>query len=270
MVVPADYVSSAITGFIIALASWLPIGPEGAAVSHFIGTAIVNYTDYVVPSYLGVIFAVLFYFRDLIAVGTQKALRKNFSAEARYFAYASLFTLSIGYPIAAGGWNVLNPRASDAVSAIIGAAILLVGILCWRGKSAPLEGMDRKLGDEDEPTLLDGISSGVAQGLAMFGELSATGLVLLVLSAGGIKPRKALELLFMISPVYLILRLLLLREWTPVMPVYLPFTAFLSSFVTAILFMKALLFAGEKLRRRTFLTLMGLVPIVVYLLEVVA
>ena len=267
MVVPADYLSSAITGFVIALVSWLPLGIGGAAVSHFLGAVARDYQNYIVPSYLGVIFAVIFYFRDLISIGTRKALVREFSAEARYFAYAAVFTVAIGYPIAAGGWNVVDPAGSDAVNALIGLAIIAVGLLCWK-KKAPLKDVEDKLRNADEPTLLDAVSSGVSQGFAMLGEISAAGLVLLALSAGGIKPKKALGLLFMVYPVYLVLRLIPLGEWTPAMPVYLPFTAFLSSFVTAILFMKALLLIGERLSRRTFLTLMGLIPIVVYLMEV--
>jgi len=268
MVVPSDYVSSAITGIVMALISWLPIG-TGEAVSHFLGSVAGAYRPYVVPSYLGVIFAVLFYFRNLIAVGTQKALRGSFSPDLRYFIYASLFTLALGYPIAAGGWKVLDPLASDAVNALIGAFLILVGVLCWR-KGAPLENVGKRLREADEPTLLDAVSSGVSQGFAMLGELSPTGLVLLALSATGMKPRRALELLFMIYPVYLTLRLLFLGSWNPAMPVYLPFTAFLAAFVTSILFMRFLLVAGERLSRRTFLILMGLVPIAVYTLEVIA
>lgn len=268
MVVPADYASSAITGIVMAITSWLPLG-TGKALSHFLGAVALGYEDYMVPSYLGIIFAVIFYFRDLIAVGTQKALRRSFSADLKYFAYASLFTLAVGYPIAAGGWDLLGPEASDMANALIGALLDLVGVLCWKKRRAPLEGVDGRLREEDEPTLLDAIVSGIAQGFAMIGGLSATGLILLTLSGTGIKPKKALELIFMISPVYLTLKLLFLGEWSPAMPVYLPFTAFLASFVTSIIFMRLLLAAGGRLGRRTFLTLMGLVPIAVYLLEVV-
>ncbi len=265
---PADYVSSAITGIVVALTSWLPVGPEGGAVSRFLGSVAKGYSNYLVPAYLGVIFAVIFYFRDPIAVGTQRALSRSIGAELKYLFYASLFTLVLGYPLVAGNWEFLDPTTSDAVNAAVGAAMILVGLACLVRKRAPLEEVEKRLADGEEPTLLDAVLSGIAQGLAMLGELSATGLVLLVLSLSGMKPKKALKLLFMISPIYMILRLLLLGSWNPAMPVYLPFTAFITSFVTAILFMKALMVAGERLSRRTFLTLMGLIPIVVYLMEV--
>ena len=246
----------------------MPLGPEGGAVSRFLGSVAAGYSNYLVPSYLGVIFAVIFYFRDLIAVGTQRAMHGSIGAELRYLFYASLFTLVIGYPIVAGNRKVLGLVSSDAFNAVVGVALVLLGLGYLARRRAPLEGVERRLADGEEPTLLDAVSSGVAQGLAMLGELSATGLVLLVLSVNGMKVRRAMELLFMISPAYLILRLLFLCSWNPAMPVYLSFTAFVASFVSAILFMRALLMAGERLDRGAFLVAMGLVPVVIYAVEV--
>jgi undecaprenyl-diphosphatase len=270
MVSPLDYVSPMLTGIIVALASWLPIGPEGYAVSRLLGDIAPAYGDYMVPSYLGITFAVIFYFKNLIGLDTQIALRGRISSDLKYLFYASLFTILVGYPVVLNLKDAVGPATSDLINALAGLMLLLVGLVYGNRRRAPLgkvEGQMRE--NEDEATLLDAIVSGIAQGVALIGGISRSGLVLLGLSGTDINVKRALELSFLVAPVYLVMKLLFIGGWDSGLPISLLFTAFVASFVMSLITMKLLLMAAEALGRRSFLVVFGSVAIVVYLLGVV-
>ncbi|ASJ06809.1 undecaprenyl-diphosphate phosphatase [Thermococcus pacificus] len=270
MVASLDYISPLISGIIVALTSWFPIGSGGYAVSRLLEAVAPVYGDYLVPSYMGVIFAVLFYFKDLIGPDTQKALVGRFSSTIKYFVYAAIFTVLVGYPLARGLGGSLGPRTSDLVNAVIGAGLVVVGVIYWKHLRAPLEDVEERVReDEEDTTLIDALISGVAQGVALIGGISNVGLVLLGLSSTGINIKKALELTFVVAPIYLTMKLLFMGGGSPELPVSLLFTAFVASFITSILTMRALLKAAEALGRETFLVLFGSVSIIVCLMGVI-
>ncbi|ASJ08877.1 bacilysin biosynthesis protein BacA [Thermococcus siculi] len=268
MVASLDYISPLVSGIIVALASWLPIGPEGHAVSGLLESLAPSYGDYLVPSYLGIIFAVLFYFKNLIALDTQSAIKGRVSSDLRYFFYASIFTILIGYPVIRGLEDAVSPATSDLINAVIGLLLIALGLIYRGRKLAPLEDVEGRIReDENEATLLDSIVSGITQGAALIGSVSRSGLVLLGLSSTGIDVKRALELSFLVAPVYFVLKLLFMT-WNPELPVSLLFTAFLSAFVVSLITMKLLLKMAEALGRRRFLIVFGSIAVVVYLLGV--
>lgn len=265
-----DYVAPLISGMIIALGSWLPVGPEGHSFTALLGAVAPSYGDYLVPSYLGVMFATLFYFRELIALGSQNAIKKHLDSDTMYFIYASVFTLLVGYPILKTVSDAVDPGTSDLINAIAGFGLVLVGLLAGTRVQAPLEGIERSIREKkDEATLVDAVVSGLAQGVALIGGLSRSGFVLLGLASTGMDVKRALELSFLVAPVYLVLKLAFMGGWDPKLPVALLFTAFLAAFVVSLVTMKLLLKLAGAVSRRTFLVSFGLIAIAVYLMGVV-
>ena len=265
-----DYASPLITGIIVSLASWLPLVPDGSAISRVLGSMVPAYADYLVPAYLGITFAVLFHFQHRIASDVQGVVRGRVSPDIRYFFYASLFTILVGYPILGNMRGTFGPDNSALVNAIVGIALVFVGLICGGRTKSPLEKVDVMMRDrEDDVTLLDSIVSGVLQGVSFLGSVSRSGLVLLGLSITGMDVRRALELSFLIAPTYLVMKLLFMGEWEPGLPVGLLFTAFLAAFTMSLITMALLLRLSEALGRRLFLVIYGLVAIAIYLLGVV-
>ncbi|AFL94501.1 hypothetical protein containing Bacitracin resistance domain [Thermococcus cleftensis] len=269
MVSPVDYVAPLISGIVIALTSWLPVGLEGQVIGSILDSVTPDHSSYLVPAYLGTTFAVFFYFRDYIALGSGNALRKRFDSDMLYFVYASLFTLLIGYPLLRTFSNEISPAGSDMVNALVGLLLVLLGL--FTGEKVPFEkvaGIMRER--EDEATLVDSVLSGVAQGVAVVGGLSRSGLVMLGLASTGVSLKKALELSFLVAPVYIVLKLAFVGNGEPGLSVAFFFTAFLSAFAVSIITMKLLIKLAEDTDRRTFLVLFGLIAIAVYLMGVIA
>jgi undecaprenyl-diphosphatase len=270
MVSIGEYIAPLVSGIVVALSSWLSISPEGYFVSNLLHSIDPAYVDYLVPAYLGVTFAVLFYFKEKIALGSQNALRKSFDSDTRYLLYAAIFTVLLGYPILTEVRNVIGPRTSDMVNAAIGVVIIVLGLLAGTKSEAPFKGLESRIREEKgEATLLDAMISGLSQGITLLGGLSRSGLVLLGLLCTGISVKRALELSFIVAPIYFVMKLAFLGGWEPALPVSLLFTAFLAAFVVSIVTMKALVTLSESIGRRGFLVAFGSVAVVVYLLGVI-
>ncbi|NJE01825.1 undecaprenyl-diphosphate phosphatase [Thermococcus sp. JdF3] len=270
MISPVDYVAPLISGIIIALGSWLPVGPEGHSLTTILEAVAPSYGDYLVPAYLGVTFAILFYFRELIALGSHNAIKRRLDPDMMYFIYASVFTLLVGYPVLKTVSDAVDPGTSDLINAIAGLGMILIGLLAGTRGRAPLEGIESSIREKkDEATLVDAVISGLAQGIALIGGLSRSGFVLLGLVSTGMDVKRALELSFLVAPVYLVLKLAFMGGWDPELPVALLFTAFLSAFVVSFVTMKLLLRLAGAVGRRAFLVSFGLIAIAVYLMGVV-
>ncbi len=267
MVVPSDYLSSLTSGAILGFVSWFPVGPGGRAVTSLLEALAPDYSSYVVPAYLGIVFSLIFHLRDWIARAVQGVLTGRSGSEVRYFLYASAFTVLVGYPIIRGLETVLNPGSSDLLNAAVGAVLVITGVFGGRVMSLLAGVEDRLREDPDEPTFLDSLISGLLQGLSFVGDVSRSGLVLLGLSGTGIDVERALELSFLIAPTYLVMKLVSLGRWEPGLGVTLLFAAFLSSFAVSLLTIRLLL-RGARALGRGFLVPYGSVAIVFYLMGV--
>ena len=253
------FVEALLSGAVVAVTSMLPLNPEGALVSSLVP----GYSGFLVPAYLGVTFAVLFRFRERYSRLSFQALRGVYEPELKYLSFATLFTVMIGLPV-----FKLSCRVSTVEA---GAANLLVGTLLsaaalvWP-RLALLRGLNERL--PEQPSILDAISSGVLQGLSFLGPLTRTGLVTLGLALPGHSAKKVLEWGFMISPAYFVLRLFFVGSWRPDGPAWVPFSAFLVAFAGALFMMFLLEKLAESYGER-FLFFFGLVPIIIYALEVI-
>ncbi|WP_050003191.1 undecaprenyl-diphosphate phosphatase [Thermococcus eurythermalis] len=252
-------VEALLSGLIFALTSWFPLSPEGDVASVLVG----NYQSFLVPAYLGVTFAVFFHYREKFSRLLIEAMKGIYEAELKYVFFATLFTALIGLPLSKFSWG-LSAKISSAVNALIGALIVLLSLATPRRN--PIRELDGKL--SEEPSILDSLSAGVLQGVALLGPLTRTGAITLALLLPGYSARKALQWSFMVAPAYFILRLLQFGSWEPEGPVWIPFTAFASAFFVSLVLIYLLESLAEK-RARLALTAFGIVPIIVFALEVI-
>ncbi|WP_297480861.1 undecaprenyl-diphosphate phosphatase [Thermococcus sp.] len=250
-------IEALLSGILFALASWLPMNPEGEWVSSLVR----SYHSFLVPAYLGVTFAVMFHYRERFSTLSLKAMRGIYEAELKYLFFATLFTVLIGFPLLECPIGITG-KESAIVNVLIGMLIVLLALNT--PKKNPLKELDKKL--PEQPSILDALSGGVLQGFALLEGVTRTGIVTLGLLLPGHSGRKALEWGFLISPAYFVLRLLQLGNWESSGPAWIPFLAFLSAFLTTLLLIPLL----EKLAERwekPFLIAFGLIAIA-YALEV--
>jgi len=251
-------VDALISGFLVALASWLPLSPEAG----WFPSLVKDYTLFLVPAYMGTTFAVLFYFRDELSRLFMEVLRGVYRAELKYLLFATVFTALIGIPASKFSHLIIG-EDSTLINALIGALIVLTALASPKGN--PLRELDRKL--PEQPSIVDALSAGILQGLALLGQLTRTGAVTLGLTLPGHSARKVLEWGFLVAPAYFVLRLLQLGNWEP-RDQTLSFIAFTSAFFTSLL-MLSLLPKLANGREKLFWVAFGLIPILVYALEVI-
>ncbi|GAB6135633.1 undecaprenyl-diphosphate phosphatase [Thermococcus prieurii] len=251
-------VEALLSGVLVAVASVLPLSPEGSLASLIPG-----YSAFLVPAYLGVTFAVFFRYRETYSRLSLQAMRGIYEAELKYLFFVAVFTVLLGFSVSKLACRVSQLEAG-VINLIVGIFLLTVA-LSWP-KLALLRGLDERL--PEQPSILDSLSSGVLQGLSFLGPLSRTGLVTLGLVLPGHSARKAIQWGFMASPAYFVLRLFLTGTWRPDGPVWIPFSAFLAAFFVTLLGISLLeRLAGS--HDRKFLLAFGLIPIIVYTLEVI-
>lgn len=251
-----ELVEAFLSGLIVAVTSWLPLSPEGSVVSSLVE----GYSSLLVPAYLGVTFAVLFHFRERFSRLLLEAMKGIYEAELKYIFFATLFTVLIGLPLS--GFCRVSARTSALLNILIGGAIVLLAT--FKPKRNPLRELDKKL--PERPSILDAFSAGILQGLVLLGPITRTGAVTLGLLLPGHDAKKALRWSFMVAPAYLVLRLIQLGSWRSSGPVWVPFTAAVSAFVVSLLLMQILESLAGK--GRHFLMAFGLIPLIVYALEV--
>jgi len=266
--VEPSYVASSITGILYGVLAWFPVGLNGNFMTGLLSSVDPHLTEHVVPAYMGMMLAVFFYFRATIERALQFIFRRQFDADLRFLFYASIFTVVIGYPVYTPVSMGLTPLYSDALNAAMGLLILALSMFRAqkRGRLQRLEsGMRNK---SDEPTLVDSILTGIAQGVAFIGGLSRTGLSVIPLILSGINMRKILELSFLLAPIYLLLRLMFIGKYTPVSPLD-SFVVFTASFTASVVTMHLLLKLADKSGRKGVGIAFGLVPIIVFVMGVI-
>ena len=252
-------VEALLSGLMAALTSWFPLSPEGDVASVFVG----DYQSFLVPAYLGITFAVFFHYREKFSRLLIEAIKGIYEAELKYVFFAALFTALIGLPLSKLSWGI-SAQIASALNALIGALIVLISLATPRRN--PIRELDGKL--SEEPSMLDSLSAGILQGVALLGPLTRTGAVTLALLLPGYSAKKALQWSFMVAPAYFVLRLLQFGSWEPEGPVWVPFMALVSAFFGSLMLMSILEFLAEK-RARLTLTAFGIVPVIVFALEVI-
>jgi len=263
-VVTMGYGAALIAGILWGLTPWLPVSDSGSFATSLL-SGFTGYGGYFIPAYLGALMAALYHFRNEISEGSRRLLFRDVRAEMRFLFYSSMFTLLVGFVLYAGLKARLSPVMADAVNAVVGFLIMLCAFV------GPLAGnINVKMkGHPDDPSLMDAIVSGIAQGFAAVSGLSRPALTVGSLLAGGLRVKRALELSFMMAPVFMTLRLLFAGGSPPTLPMPVAFSAFLTAFVVSLLLMNGLLMLAEKLGDRRFSLLFGGTAVLVCVVGVI-
>jgi len=262
-VVTMGYGAALIAGILWGLTPWLPVSDSGNFATSLL-SGFTGYGGYFIPAYLGALMAALYHFRNEISEGLRRLLFRDVRVEMKFLFYSSMFTILVGFVLYAGLKARLSPVMADAVNAVVG---LLIMLCAFAGPLAGNINVEMK-GHPDDPSLMDAIVSGIAQGFAAVGGLSRPVLTVGSLLAGGLRAKRALELSFMMAPVFMTLRLLFTGSPpTPPMPV--AFSAFLTAFVVSLLLMNGLLMLAEKLGNRRFSLLFGGTAVLVCVVGVI-
>ena len=148
-------------------------------------------------TYAGVLLAILYSFRYSVGDVAPSVLRKRIRDEQRFFFYVAVFTIVIALPVLKGG----RTRASPYALLLLGVLIMLFS---WR---PPLRRAAESMRNKNSPTPLDGILTGISQGLAFFG-IPVVALTYVALRLTGLERKKALRLMLMSLSVYFAIAML--------------------------------------------------------------
>jgi undecaprenyl-diphosphatase len=250
-----NFIDALISGVGIAVVSWLPVNPD-RVMEVFMG-GVLSYSPYLGSAYLGVMFSVFYRFRKELTEDSLMALRGAPTHRFQYAFFGALFSLFIGFSLeTALGEN--GGAVFDVINLIVSLFIFLLGV-SWP-KLTLLRSIEERL--PSRPSMLDSIVAGVAQGISVPGMLSRTGFVTLGLALPGHEARDIMELGFIIAPAYHFLLLLGIGNCGS-STVILNLTSALAAFFTSLAVMEVLLRVAERLGSSKFLTLFGIIGVLI-------
>jgi len=255
-VLDPSYVASALLGLITGVLTWLPVSPNGQLMDLLTGLGGWPAPVSTVPAYLGVMMAPVFLYWTDIAREATVALRGRFQASHRFYFYAGIFTLMVGYPIASRGFS-LSPQTADLLSVGIGGLIILAGVL--RRESCE---------DSDRSTLLGAIFAGSAQGISFIGGIPRTGLTFPALLAAGFDAERSLRRSFLLAPLFFLMKLLF-TDTGGLGGTGQSLVMFTFAFFSSMAVMKILLVLAGRLDRKRFACLYGGIAILAYIMGVI-
>jgi len=210
---------------------------------------------YYLPSLLGILSAFLFYFRLDIGLIPRSVIRRESSFAPYFFIYMFIFSLVFNYPIGRtlGG---IKPVEADLLNGLLGLTVLLLIPEKFSIRPKILE-------DESGRALLLSFLVSIFQIPALMG-LSRTAMSLLPPLILGFKPSEALKLSFLSLPAYMMVLVALSpARCQGAVGCSIAFSAaFFASIALA-----ALLLRLSKLR--AFWSVYSVIPIVLYVLEVI-
>lgn len=256
MTMTVEFVDGIISGITAAIMFLFPASPEGDVVS-IVGK---NYAELLVPSYIGMMVAFLFYFRDTISREAATMLRGLPWPELRYVLFSSVITLILGLPL-----SRLTPAKNIGTAVNLFVALLIILLSANPKLPAKLGEIGRAF--DERPTPVDGFLAGVAQGVSSIGGLSRSGLTVLLLAPSAYDPKDTVRFSFEIAPAYLLVRVLSM-DWHPQSKLLGP-VAFTSAFFTSLVGLWAIIKAAERLETGKFLFVYGLIGVILCLVEVV-
>lgn len=244
-----------LSGILAALTSWLPMSPEGSFGRLIDG--VISYTAFLVPAYAGIMFSVLYRYRERLSKEPLMALRGAETSELQYFVLGFLLTLLLGLPLAKP--LTAHNAAFDVFNLILAFLITFFG-LTWPGLTV-LKGAEDRI--PSKPSFLDAVLAGVFQSFSSTGGASRTGLVTLALVLPGHKAENVLEWGFLIAPAYHLIRLLYLGAYEG--DTLLGFITAVTAFFVSLGIMEVLVRTAQHLGTRRFLTLFGLIGVLLNL-----
>ncbi len=242
----AELMNAVISTFLVVLIAIFPSSPVVFSIDP----------NLIVPAYSGVLVTLLLYFRDVISREPIMAIKGFKPAQLRYVTLASALTIVLGF--------LPRVQVERRIAVIAGIALAVLPAIAYGFK--PLEGLRKTF--EDEPTLVDALSVGVAQALAMLLGLPRGGTSALALEFAGYDAKRILRFSLQVAPAYLVVEIIRAGQ-CQLTPKWLGPLAFALSFFFAKFLLWMLFKLVERIGSRTFLALYGLVGAVLYLMGVV-
>jgi len=251
-----DYIPSIVCGAVGALASAFSVSPETLVRK-----------EYLVPSYVGFLFALLFYFRREIGLLPASELRRKPIREGRLFIYSLLFTMVTAYPVGRRiGWAVGGGKL-DALNAVIGVVLLGIALFSWRGGKGISKSLEKAVSDSnDGGALLHSVLVSVANAISIAGP-SRGGLSVLFLTVGEKDGENVFRGSLIAGIGYYTVAVVLMDGWkfsgSPILPALASASAFLVGLgaIHAVIYLGRLGWKG--------LAIYSLIPAILYAVEVV-
>lgn len=213
-------------------------------------------TDLLVPSYAGVIVAILFYFRDVVSREPVLAIKGYPWPQLKYLTLTTALTLTIG---------LLLPELSLSPTAIATVGIIIALSLPLAQRYPFLYRLRASF--EEEPTPLDAITTGLAQVVSVLFFLPRSGLVALSLAFSGYDAKRILRFSLEAAPAYALVQVLKLGQ-CQFIPKWIGPVAFASGFFSTLLLTWTLFKLTESLETRWFLAFYGVIGALIQILGV--
>jgi undecaprenyl-diphosphatase len=196
-----DLVVAVVAGLVQGVVEWLPVSSQGnlAAVLTFVGTDPEVAVQLALFLQAGTTLSAVAYYRAEIALALRAlpgwrlgAAYEGENALASYIVVASLLTGLVGVPLYIFAVDLAGELSGGAFVALIGLLLVLTGLVQLRSESLAL-------GRRQQPTLLDSLLVGVAQGVAILPGVSRSGMTTSVLLFRSYEPPEAFRLSFLLS-----------------------------------------------------------------------
>jgi undecaprenyl-diphosphatase len=196
-----DLVVAVVAGLVQGVVEWLPVSSQGnlAAVLAFVGTDPETAVQLALFLQAGTTLSAVAYYREEIALALRAlpgwrvgAAYDGENALASYIVVASLLTGLVGVPLYVFAVDLAGELSGGAFVVLIGVLLVATGLVQVRSESLAL-------GTRQQPTLLDSLLVGAAQGVAILPGVSRSGVTTSVLLFRSYEPSEAFRLSFLLS-----------------------------------------------------------------------
>jgi len=260
------YEEAVVMGILQGVMEWLPIGTSGhamLALMDLLGVSPEYVYTYSLMIHLGALMALAYKFRYELGKIFFKLITFRWGEEESFIFYSTLFTGIVGLPV----YKALGERAAslniDAVNGVIGVLLIITGIVLHRAHENPIRRVKREKGlkEGDEVGIVESVSAGIAQGVAILPGISRSGITIGALLLLGVNQEKAVRLSFLIA-LPAIFGNLFLEAPRTAMPVNVSIVAVLTSFVVSLATLEVMLRLTKKLNFSKFCILFGSIALV--------
>lgn len=182
-----------LAGLLQGLLEWLPVSSSGQvmiALSVALGISPESAYRIALALHLGTLISAVIYYRRDVVDGLVSIGRWRLNTISKIWIIATPISLLIGYPLFKLYENVAGSVPQDWVMLFVGVPLVLVGIF---GLGV------RRSSNRNEPTTMDPILLGLAQGISVIPGISRSGVTIALLLFSGLTPLSAVRTSFIAS-----------------------------------------------------------------------
>lgn len=196
-----DLVVAILAGIVQGVVEWLPVSSQGnlALFLTFVGTNPEVALQLALFLQVGTTLSAATYYRDDITVAARaipewrrEAAYDERNALATYVVVACVMTGLVGIPLYIFAVDLASELSGGVFIASIGVLLVLTGIVQLTSESV-------SMGVREQPTFLDSLLVGAAQGLAILPGISRSGITTSALLFRSYDPPEAFRLSFLLS-----------------------------------------------------------------------